>query len=511
MGRVVTAVVCGCRHNGHLFSGAREQRVCSLFMGSPSDRDPERKAAPSPESIDDGWGTDSPAHNDRTTAGLYVDPATIGRPPASLQIDPDKVARATPAPGSARATASPDNDRTATGLDLDRLAASADPDRTAIAPYAEPPAPKATGNSTATALDQATGDATVIVLDQAGDSTVIALDQAIDELERPSDIVELAPASANDDRTKADLPVEPPRPSPALILLQPGKGVVPLDKERVLAQPERSPLDFVLRDMDPAAPAQTHSSGDSSKFVAALIGDQPPPRIEAEPVTISAIQPVLRRPRRGRLWIAAGALAATAALGTAFAMKLTGGTQTPRPAASDVAKVVGSPASADPAAPAPTAGGVATPSTAATPGTAATPTNVATDVTPTAPEAPGQVPAPEQTEPTVAEAETAPPATVELAAVAPETATPARAHSPAKPIAKKSVAVKETAKKPSTAKKPTPAKKPADKAVAKRTAAKSTAEKKTTSTKKTAAAKKPAPAKKPATTKKTATKKSSRS
>ncbi|HEY5947810.1 MAG TPA: hypothetical protein VIV40_20055 [Kofleriaceae bacterium] len=184
------------------------------------------------------------------------------------------------------------------------------------------------------------------------DSTISALDRTMAMLERDAEV--------DNDRTTAGLGVATtnrsgaPRaigsagrvtPAPrGLVLLEPGKGTVPLEKQQVLVQPERSPLDLVMRDMDPAAPTRAHAAGDSSRFVASFISDQPaPPRVDEETPVITAMQPVLRRARQRRRWIAAGALATTAVLGAVLAFTLTATDEAPRTAANEAAKVTEAP------------------------------------------------------------------------------------------------------------------------------------------------------------------------
>jgi DNA-binding protein HU-beta len=446
-------------------------------MGAPSDDDADRVSAPQREiPVDEAWSKGTPAHNDQTSAGLVVDSATLGRLTSGLGRD--------------RFAISSEQVRTAT-LDAD-AATTAKPD--AVAAAATPD------------LDRTTIDAGVTPYGRAPteDSTVSAIDQTMAELER-SDVPEplrlLAESQrsnaagevartngvAKHDRTRAGLGVAAPARPAKFALLDPSKGTIPLEKPHALLQPERSPLDFVMRDMDPAAPTKPQSSGDSSRFVAAIMDGQPPPRIDADSPATTAMQPVLRRSRLRRKWIAAGAFAATAVLGTAFAMTLTSAESRPKAAASEVAKVTEdqAPVAATAAAP--------------------TPSEV---VTPTVPPEPSPVAAPAvaAAEPTVAEAPTAaaPPVTqhVVAATATSETAAPAKTVSPsAKPaIANKTVATKDvTDKKSSTTKTASPAKKTV--ATKDATAKKSTTTKKASPDKKKVATK-DATAKKSATTKK---------
>ena len=116
--------------------------------------------------------------------------------------------------------------------------------------------------------------------------------------------------------------------------LGPKKDVVEDEIEPVLAQPEHEPLDFVMR-AGAAAPRRT-SGSDDTRFVVSLIGNQPAPPIETESAVFTAIPPVLRRRQRMRL--AAGALAATVAIGAAGAVVLTRGHEAPQAVASAAAK-----------------------------------------------------------------------------------------------------------------------------------------------------------------------------
>ena len=446
-------------------------------MGAPSDTDSNRST--DDDAVDDGWTADSPVHNDRTTAGLYVDPASVGKLTA----------------GKHPIATTRDNDRTATGLEV------------------EPPA-----------IEQLALDTEPSARALNEDSAVTALDQTLATLDIPD-------AGADNSSTKLGLGVVAPPARPAFVLLDPDKGPVHLDKDRELVQPERSPLDLVMREADlAAAPKAAHSSGDSSRFIATLVGNQPPPQIAADVSAITPIQPVLRRPGARRKWIVAGALAATAVIGTAFAM--TTRKDEPRTSASEAAKV------SEPATPQ-VAGLAATPNKIAMPAAAPDPSEVAAPADPTvAPPADPTVAPP--ADPTVAAATTAEPtkpaptAKLETVAVAKTSETAAKREAPSaadeKPAtARKTVALKEAAPKaeksttkttttkatatakPSTAKKtvatkePTAKKSPAAKtSTAKPTTAKPTTAKKTVATKeaakKSSTAKKPVPAKKTAST-----------
>jgi len=150
------------------------------------------------------------------------------------------------------------------------------------------------------------------------DSSVVAIDHLMAEMEHDKSAPGLG----------AGTPVPTPM-TPVTPVLRFGAGKIPLEKEHELAQPERSPLSFVMRDMEPsAAPAAPASSGDSSRFVAAFVGDQPPPPVEPEPAPVTSLQPVSRRSRR-KLYIAGGALAAAAVLTAGLAIKLTGSDAAP--------------------------------------------------------------------------------------------------------------------------------------------------------------------------------------
>jgi hypothetical protein len=434
-------------------------------MGASSDNDPDRKADPAEDPVDDGWSTGSPVHNDRTTAGLYVDPSTLGKLTAGKAI--------------------PDHDRTAAALDIDRIAAGSNHDR-------------AIGRGSAQRMVDDDADRTTIdkPVTPTEDSTVAAVDQLMADLEQPGPIV-------NNDRTIAGLgvattatPTPTPTPRrPAFALLQPGKGTVPLEKnERALVQPERSPLDLVMGDLESPAPSKPHSSGDSSRFVASLMGDQaPPPRVEAESPMTTAMQPVLRRARLRRKWIALGALAATAVVGTALALTLSSGGDQPRPSASEAAKV------AEPAEP------VAAPA----------PENVApapsAEATPPVAEAPAEP----SVEPPAVEAAEPPPAKPEVVAMANTTKStkqPAKVTTEKPATAKKTVATKDVTAKKSSDKKATD-KKATDKKSSDKKSTTTTAKKTATkpAAKKTASAdkssKKTSTTKKPSTTKKTTDKK----
>ena len=88
-------------------------------MGAPSRNDPDREAAPKAEvPIDEGWSAPARAHNDQTTAGQYIDPASVGRMTASE----DRVA------------VSADGDEMRLGLDVEGILPRRNPDPTKISP-----------------------------------------------------------------------------------------------------------------------------------------------------------------------------------------------------------------------------------------------------------------------------------------------------------------------------------------------------------------------------------------
>ena len=267
-------------------------------MGAPSDND--RNAAPDAP-LDDQWTAGSSVHNDRTTHGLYVDPSAVAKLTAI---------------GTGE---SPVADKTTIGTGDDRIVPTND--RTTMDPVVD---------MTSSARTE--------------DSTIAAIDNTMAKLEQPK---------PSNDRTRAGIGVPMPAATPvqAFAVLRAGGGKIPLEKERELVQPERSPLAFVMRDIvqnEPTATPQAAATSDDSQLFADLVGNQPPPRVVAEPSTVT-LQPVARRSRR-HLWIAAGALVATALVSTAVAMKLTG-SEPARPVANEAAKVT---EHAPTAAPAPT-------------------------------------------------------------------------------------------------------------------------------------------------------------
>ena len=393
-------------------------------MGAPSDNDPDRKAQDEEAPLDDGWSTGSPAHNDRTTHGLYVDPSSVAQ-----LVGGRKVA---------------DHDRTTIGTGEDAVV---------LARGSSPPATPSTEHDRTTIEPDAPTAKAV-----TEDSTIAKLDQTMADLEA-SDV--------RNDQTKAGLgiaqqlaaaaPSSAPAPAsrlPAFAVLRAGGGTIPLEKQQELRQPEQSPLAFVMRDVDPnssAAPQRPHTSGDSSKFTA-LLGDQPPPpRVDTEHpgATATAMQPVLRRARLRRRWIALGALAATAIAGTAVAMQLN--KEAPRTSANETAKVT---ETASPAAAPPTA-----------------PTGPVNDGITPPPEPPPEPPPP--------------PEQVAIATTTPEPTPETKPADPA-PV-KKRVATKDVTEKKSTTKKKSTTAKKSTKKVA--TAKKSTTKKKPTTKKSTTAKK----------------------
>jgi hypothetical protein len=336
-------------------------------MGAPSHHDPDRGAAPNAEvPIDEGWSAPAQVHNDQTTAGLYVGPAST------------KVM---------------------------------------------PRGPSTTGFAEGT-------------------------DQILAELQR-------ADAVADSEQMEA---VDAASPDADVTLVEPHNDMVRDEKapelvQPVLVQPERSPLDLVMRELESAAPQQTSASNDSSKFIMSLMGDQPPPRVDTESPVIAAMQPVSRLRRQRTRVVAAGALAVVV-LGVASAVMLSRGDDKPRAAASEAAHVTESPT------PTPLAA-VAPPSNIATP-------MVAAENEVPAPSEPSNAPVAAEVRPEPSPEPTAP-AKLAIATKADTAATrtavkPAntRSTSSKRPTAKKALALKEpTAKKPSAAK--TSRKKPAQK------------------------------------------------
>jgi hypothetical protein len=236
------------------------------------------------------------------------------------------------------------------------------------------------------------------------------------------------------------------------------------EQKHDLVQPERSPLALVMGDMAASTGApQAHASGDSSRLVAALVGDElpAPERVAEAESPITAIPPKLMA-RRRRRWIAAGALATTVVVGTLIGMRFRGAAAN----LGDRQAVVGpTPASSPPTAPArsPAPPAPTTPSPPA-------PTTPA----PTAPPASAiaQQPAPPAS-PQESEPEAAPAARVDAAITKPSTR-------PA--TAKKTVATSNVpAKRPSSTRK---AAKPKAAAAIRSTTTSSTAKKSTTVKKK---------------------------
>jgi hypothetical protein len=136
-------------------------------------------------------------------------------------------------------------------------------------------------------------------------------------------MVDDSPAKATDhDRTTFGMGVATGTRTPITFFpAKPSPAELP-DQKHGLVQPERSPLALVMGDMAASTGApQAHASGDSSRFIAALVGDEPPAleRIAEDESPITAIPPKLMA-RRRRRWIAAGALATTVVAGTLFGM-----------------------------------------------------------------------------------------------------------------------------------------------------------------------------------------------
>jgi hypothetical protein len=371
-------------------------------MGAPSQDNPDRSAAPNAEvPVDEGWTASVLSYNDQTTADLSVGPASVGG------IHPSN---------------DPEHTNGPRGLNPTGLAEGTDQILTELK------------------RDQADADA------EGTDQILAELkrDQAVADAEGTGQVLaELKRDLADSEQTATDAAVMLPEPAHDAVR-----------DEHVLSQPEREPLDLVLRELEPAPPKQTSTSDDSG-FVASLIGEQPSQRGETPYPAITAMEPVLHRPRK-RARIAAGALAATLALGAAGAMIMTRGHKAPQAAASEVAKVN------------------ATPTVAPTPSNVVTPTAPPANQLP-APSAPSNAPAVEA--PPGPSAEPTPPSNVANVTAAAPATTPSEPpqkpdktrstsskHATAKktvalkdPTAKKPLAAKTTAKKP--AKKTTPAKK----------------------------------------------------
>jgi ribonuclease E len=220
-------------------------------MAPPSDSEQDRKApAQNDASLDDGWTAASPAHNDQT---LHIDAASVGQLTA--------VSRKQAAPT--------DHDQTKPALDIEALVASTRPERATVA---SEPRPSAT-------------------------TPPVAADAPA-----PRNGASEAKPGAGDVAREG---------SAGLVLLEPGKGIVPLQQERVLVQTEKSPLDYVMA----AAPSRPRATGDSSIFVASLMPSEPPAVAEVE--STAALEPVPRRARARRKWMAACAVAGIVVAATA--------------------------------------------------------------------------------------------------------------------------------------------------------------------------------------------------
>jgi hypothetical protein len=170
----------------------------------------------------------------------------------------------------------------------------------------------------------------------------------------------IAPVPVDNDRTTFGMGVAGSR--------KPIELVARVAEKHELVQPERSPLALVLGDMAASMGApQAHASGDSSRFVAALVGDElPAPERAAEAESpITAIPPQLMARRRRRR-IAGGALATAVVVGALFGMRFRG--------ADDAVVAVSTPAPSPPEpTPAPTAPSPPAPAIAPQPAPPASP------------------------------------------------------------------------------------------------------------------------------------------
>jgi hypothetical protein len=309
------------------------------------------------------------------------------------------------------------------------------------------------------------------------------------------------------DRTIAGLGVGTPQPMPAAAVpspssaaatsasgvrnpfahMQPRPRKATQEPQQKLVQPEQSPLSFVLRASESSSSSQRQESHDMSVFVAGLVADTSPV-VDTE-VAVTAMEPVMRKSRKRRQWLVAGAIAATAIAGTVLGMLFAGGDDPPKVVAKEVAEAQApageatAPADVEPTkqpeaiAQAPTAPTVEAPiaPTAAAPiaPTAAAPiapTAAAPTVPPTVEATPPTKTAPTVTAAISKSATTARPATKTTTKATPKTTTkpPTKKAAPKKVATAKTTA-KQPAKKPAakpavakktTAKKPTPAKKP---------------------------------------------------
>jgi len=285
----------------------------------------------------------------------------------------------------------------------------------------------------------------------------------------PSPVLKTSPIDYPPDLSPRAFNSRTPRPRDTKppVLREPGKGPVTLERASELSQPERSPFDLVMEGLGTTPRPKVEDNHDLSRFVSTFSGDTPPP-VEIENPLGTAMEPVQRKARKRKQWLAIGAIAATAIVGTAVGMKAAGGSEAPKPAASEVAAA--EPSIPTPAPPPPAEVAAAKPA----------------EVAPPAAEA---APPPSETPPSEPTVPAEPAAKVELVATTAKNDNVVAMKTP-------------TSKKPSTTTKTTTAKKTTT--ATKTTSTKKTATtKKTTATKKTATAKKTTAAKKTTTTKKT--------